>query len=1228
MSPLPYPGLRPFQRNEIDIFFGRETHVDQLITCLGQTHFLTVVGPSGCGKSSLVRAGLLAHLETGFLAKAGTRWWIAEMRPGDRPFARLAEALLATPFSQAYQLPTLDQTQTAAFLRTELRRVPLGLHAVLRDTPLPNDTNLLLLVDQFEEIFRYCQQDKGRSNRAIDTAEAFVALLLASCQPSPLSQQPRIYIVITLRSDFIGDCALFHGLPEAINDSLFLTPRLTREQLHDAIVMPSRVFGGSVEPELVNQLLNTVGSEPDQLPLLQHTLARIWNITHKSDQPALMMLTHYHDIGGLTTALSQHAEEAYQELNTQQQQIAEILFRSLSEGRREHQDMRRPVKLGEVARLANVSWEQVAKVVDIFRRSDRNFLMPAAGIPLQPASVLDISHESLIRQWQRLKTWVDKETESAEYYRHLKDSAHRYKTGWGTLLQGSALTYALTWRQENHPTAQWAKRYGRYFEFELAMGFLDASVAHQREETKRHQDEIKRHNQLQRARKIIVLASIGLIGLLGVTAWISWEREKALIAGQNARYSEHRALASERKARLGQFESQLTNAALLARLEDYMSASKILAKSELFKNNIPIARHRTRTWLTEFVDMMSAIPQNISQNIGTPLYAVAVGPQGHWVAAAGQAGTLSLFNLVTQQRGKKLLKNSGKDINALAFHPQGNWLASAGTDQVILFWAMPSGEILEKRAADFAVNALAVNTDGAYLAYGGEAAHIVLQETATGETTQVLSRPKKKVTFNGLAFHPSQPLLASAYDDGIIFLWNWQTGKKFKMLMGHADVVYSVNFSSDGQWLASSSQDQGVRVWDINTGQTIHELRGHQDVVYNAQFLTDHHRLISASNDQTLRIWDVDNEFALQVLQGHRSGVNDIARYQKDAHNIWIFSASDDGTLRRWQVPLPLPYEEKVHQIALPDRPLSVAIAARHVAIGFMIGDLRLYTFPQMVQQHHQEDAHTQEIRCLRFSSDGRLLASGSYDGQVKLWQVEKSGELSLLHTWVEHTGEIYAVAFSPDDRLLATASNDGRIGLFAVKAPAQPTRLEAAHQGEGVLSVAFDNTGTQLLSGGRDGYTRLWQSADGHFIEAHAFKAQGQITSVSFSPDNRWFASVGQDLLIHVYERANSREKKTLGKHQNVIYRAIFSQDSQRIITVSSDATLRMWDLENEIELFNLRLPAKPFPPEAPLRDFDFYCMPQKNCYIAIPLTMARQLALIEAKIEFPLSANIGKSR
>ena len=503
LSASPYPGLRPFHRDEADIFFGREEQVDELLNRLGDCRFLAVVGSSGCGKSSLVRAGMLAALEGGFLSTAGPRWFLAEMRPGNQPFANLARSLLDSPLLGK---SWTDQADASSFLTATLRRGPLGLVELVRETGLPGRTNLLVLVDQFEEIFRF------RKHEDPSEATAFVNLLLDSAHQADVP----IYVVITMRSDFLGDCAVFAGLPEALNAGQFLTPRLTRAQCRAAIVGPAVGFGAKVEPELVNRILNDIGTDPDQLPLMQHVLMRVWTLTTEaaddteevtareavsvSQSPGQILLTAstYEAVGGLAYALSQHADETYQELAPEDHSVAEVLFRCLSERGEGRRDTRRPIPLQSVAEIAGVSTERVVRVVEAFRRPGRSFLTPPPSVALEPGTILDISHESLIRQWKTLNVWVDDESESAAMYHRLADTARLWKAGRAALWSTPDLENALAWRQREHPTAAWAERYGG--QFEPSMQFLEASA-----EARRQQDEQRRRVQSRRLRRVIAL---------------------------------------------------------------------------------------------------------------------------------------------------------------------------------------------------------------------------------------------------------------------------------------------------------------------------------------------------------------------------------------------------------------------------------------------------------------------------------------------------------------------------------------------------------------------------------------------------------------------------------------------------------------------------------------------------------------------------------------------------
>jgi hypothetical protein len=465
----PYPGLRSFTRDEDVVFFGRDEHIDALLEKLHRTRFLPVVGPSGCGKSSLIRAGLMASLEGGLMDETGAHWEMAEMRPGKHPYAALAQALAREKKFRTRFTPD-DPLARAGFLSGAVRESPLGLTEILQRSGLPARTNFLLLVDQFEEIFA------GPEDRNRDDDDAFVAMLLASAAQSDLP----IYVVITMRTDYLGDCAIFPGLAEAINNALFLTPRLTREQREQAILSPARMMGGEIEPELLNELLNQTAESPDQLPLMQHLLSRMWclAVDARNDDPGSpgrIRLTQreYKAAGGLGKALSLHAGAAYRELTCRQQEIAQVLFRLICERCPDGRERRRLVAVKSIAELAGAGVPEVIAVADVFRRPGRNFLVPPLEQPLSPETDLDISHEALIRNWDQLGEWAKAEADSAEMYRDLEKAARKHQAGRGGLWRRPELDSALAWKKREGPSEKWAARYGG--NFPLAMDFLRRS---------------------------------------------------------------------------------------------------------------------------------------------------------------------------------------------------------------------------------------------------------------------------------------------------------------------------------------------------------------------------------------------------------------------------------------------------------------------------------------------------------------------------------------------------------------------------------------------------------------------------------------------------------------------------------------------------------------------------------------------------------------------------------
>jgi hypothetical protein len=513
----PFPGLRPFETDEYRLFFGREGQSDALITRLERARFLAVVGTSGSGKSSLVRAGLLPALRGGMMAGAGSGWRICILRPGSDPIGNLAHSL-----AEKEVLPEagggLAPAETEAIIEATLKCGSLGLVDAARQARLGEHDKLLVLVDQFEEVFRF------RAARAVtstgDDAAAFVKLLIEAAQQRQFS----IYVVLTMRSDFLGDCAQFQGLPEAINEGQYLIPRMTRDDRRMAIMGPVGVSRGKMSESLINRLLNDVGDNPDQLPILQHALMRTWDYwtTHRREGEPLD-LEHYEAIGTMTDALSLHADEAWNELpDDHSRRVAEKLFKALTEKGADNREIRRPTRLSEISAAAEASEANVVAVIDVFRREGRSFLMPPAEAELSSDSIIDISHESLIRNWDRLKKWVDEEAQSVRIYRRLAEAAVLHREGKEGLLIDPALQFALDWREQQRPNRAWANRY--HPEFETAIGLLDASRDRRdsqlQAEQQRQAAELQAEQQTRAAQRkrrfTFALALISILALAGV----------------------------------------------------------------------------------------------------------------------------------------------------------------------------------------------------------------------------------------------------------------------------------------------------------------------------------------------------------------------------------------------------------------------------------------------------------------------------------------------------------------------------------------------------------------------------------------------------------------------------------------------------------------------------------------------------------------------------------------
>lgn len=503
----PFPGLRPFSSRDHAFFFGREDQTFALYRLLRGNHFVAVVGSSGSGKSSIVRAGLLPLLDQENEQSEKKVWRYATMRPGRDPINRLANALAKIPGEQGDAFYEARRDRIAAMLLASSH----GISEAVVHTGTAASTQLVLVVDQFEELFRFSSTgsqilDRPELARRREEATNFIQLLLTATR----SYDSQIRVVITMRSDFIGECSRFHGLPEAVSAAQFLVPSLTRDQREEAIRRPVELSGATISSELVERLLNDSSDELDQLPVLQHCLARLWmragaaaatvappDPGDESANPVRHLTEqHYSDIGGLSGALSGHADELFASLPGEEKTIEQI-FRSLAEIDNEGRAVRRARPLGQLVAETGANREQVCSVLDKFRADDCSFLVPPLSLSSSSAlpdeTVIDVGHEALLRRWARVCGdpeatgeradkrnigWLRQEQKDGERYQFLRSCVDPESLNESRLSDEQTRRY-WGWWNDWKPNAAWAARYGGKFK-EVEQLITDSNVGRRR----------------------------------------------------------------------------------------------------------------------------------------------------------------------------------------------------------------------------------------------------------------------------------------------------------------------------------------------------------------------------------------------------------------------------------------------------------------------------------------------------------------------------------------------------------------------------------------------------------------------------------------------------------------------------------------------------------------------------------------------------------------------------
>lgn len=987
----PFPGLRPFGLEESHLFFGREGQSDEVLRKLEKNRFVAVLGASGSGKSSLMYCGLVPVLYGGFITEAGSRWNIIPTRPGTAPIENLAEALIESEF-KGDSLTKEDKKVRSTVVSTILRSSSQGLVEAVKEVKREKEENILIIVDQFEELFRFKKSSDDSS--AINEASAFVKLLLESAKQSEIP----IYLVFTMRSDFIGDCAQFPNLTKIINDSHYLIPRMTREDFKDAIVGPTAVGGGEISSALVQQLLNDIGDNQDQLPILQHAMMRTWDywVNHReANEP--MDIHHYESIGKLEKALSLHANESFEELSDRKKQISQTVFKALTEKGADNRGIRRPASVTELANISRVTVEEVIEVVDTFRKEGRSFLAPSGSKPIHKDTIVDISHESLMRIWDRLKSWVEEEATSVQMYQRLCEASEMYQLGKTSLWRPPDLQIALNWRDKQNPTLTWAKRYNPAFE--RAIVFLETSEkAHEAEEENKLRLQKR---QLRRTRAFAIILGVFAILMLLASLYsvmLSTQAEKDRAAAVESRNeAEKQKNEAEKQKREAQIQTKIAN--------------DKTEEAEREKQNALIAKNKAEE-SERIANEQKKIAQNSLQEAERQKQ-IALNEKNK----ATEALDLAEKAKEDAEKAKDEADKARKNADTLRMLT----IAKA--------MAFRSPTIRKDTAAKTLV---ALGAWQAYNKFGGQKHNneiytSLYDAVRSNEGDDFNKFIGHKSSVRSITFSDNGNMFSSG-GDGKIFKWSdAAVGRKpilIDSLIGSS--FREITTTQDGKKLISVTDGvtSKIKVYDINAKSTLVDVEGHRRgnfgvrVWNNAIYSVGGDSLIKKTNIEdgtqedviqltsSIKCIDIHNGLALVGLKSGRVTLVDLSKGQVNNEvfssdsEIWSVDISEDG---------------------------------RYYAAGDKKGHVKVWDVNEN-KLHTEFYAQNARINAIKFSPDNKLLASASWagfgtKGNVLLWMIDKPNTQPI--ELKDHEDWVRSLDFSPDGENLVVACNNGLIRSY-----------------------------------------------------------------------------------------------------------------------------------------------------------------------------------------------------
>ncbi len=972
----PFVGLRSFETNESHLYFGRDKQINEAKEKLLKNRFLGIVGASGLGKSSFVYCGLLNTL----INENPDMWELCVARPDINPIGNLLKSIFKK---------NIPESEYASY-------TPQKLVEEIKNLQAFDGKRYLIYLDQFEEIFTFAKEDAVANQQAKQYVEMFIEAFSQNETP--------IYVILTMRSEFIGNCAQYPNLTEKLNESQFLIPQMTREEKREAIVKPIALMGASIDDNLVNKILIDAGDSADQLPVMQHALMRTWAQWKKNRFSADQTISaaDYEAVGGMQKALSVHANEVYSQLNETERKICEKIFKTITEKGSEGAGVRKPALLSQIASIADYPINEVATVVNHFRKEGNGLLMPSPDKPLTEDTLVDISHESLMRIWTSLSQWVDDESSSVKLYLRLAEASEAHQSGQ-PLWVPPDLQVAQKWREEQKPSLPWGMRHNPMYE--RAMFFLDSSQK-QYDQLQTNKEKLQKR-RLANARKIsigsIIVVIICLLFLLyalqqgeqakkasiaaeaqavkaqKATVFAEGKQKEAAKSAAEATVAKNDALVKEEEALVASKAALKAKAAAdisaIAALQAQASAQneKAIAIKQMEIANINKQVADINNKLAEIQKQKALLAQENVRRLEMVSIAKAM------AIKASKLPDSDLQTLVAQQANFINLQHRGKPNDPDIYQGLYYAVKTLKGKQVPNFNQFTGHKSNVRCLVPMGNSVISTGSDGMILSWG-------TQNMSYYDAYKVVPNPIKSTesTLNRtLAFNQNGTQMACAGEYPFIQVFENNVSKV--KLPIKAKEIWFLAFLPSGELISVDSNKQ-MLLWNLNSATPDYKELLKSDIKVNA--IAAHPTL---------------NQFAI----GKNNGEIEIYDNKGTKLNSWKDMANGAITA------------------------LVYSSNGTKLASGAESGMLKIWESATGGLDEEQKE-HRARISSLAFSRTGEQLASASFDRTVRIWNSSNLNEIPIVLD--DHQDWVWSITFSPDGQKLLAGCKDNMIRVWATQ--------------------------------------------------------------------------------------------------------------------------------------------------------------------------------------------------